>query len=358
MKKVLMIFIIAVVLSSCIDKDDVKTTKVDLVHIEPFTTKIAPIKDDSITVVKVDTTVICATTIPMEYDLPKGSTETIEYYPLNESNAKKYNLSKGYENGGVDKGTGTGYSQFMACYEDTKNGDNDYNDFVCAITKHVDVDNSNGNHSTHTMQVRVYVKPIALGAGGYKDSLAFGVKFSDGTVWMATDNIRRDFFNNDEPYINTRADQVASWSGSYVVYNIVKRYVKTFYNLTTQNNSNSANSNLARISPFVINKATHDTIYVAVENHNDELYTYSNVISTKGIPYGLAISTTNGPVRYPLEKVSIATAYPRFGKWLSGQIQEFPKSQGVSGYIALSNIVYYLIGADPESTPYYWITKH
>lgn len=86
-----------------------------------------------------------------------------------------------------------------------------------------------------------------MGAGGYKDSLAFGVKFSDGTIWMATDNIRRDFFNNDEPYINTRANQVGSWNSySITRYTNIYKHTKVF--------SYSDNGNVSRINPFIYNK--------------------------------------------------------------------------------------------------------
>jgi hypothetical protein len=337
MKKVFAVLSIAALFAACIDKDDVK--KVNLTHIEPFTTKVAPVKTDTLTVIKADTAVICVTTVPLEYNIPKGSNVTIEYYPLNSAKAKSFR--KGYENGGgYQSGDGNGYTHFTACFEDSKNGDNDYNDFVCFITKINTVENWWG--SSHTITSDVYVQPMALGAGAYQDSLAFGIKFSDGSIWMVTQDIKSDMFDDSVAYINTTYAQVGTYDGTGYMCKKIFKYSKTFPYSTT--------GNVSRINPFVYNKATHDTIFIAVENHSNEQYNYNSIISTKGVPFGIAIFNT---FPYPLEKVAISTAYPNFKSWLLGDINSFPTSY-LSGKVCLKYNS--LVLWNPQWYPYYWIT--
>lgn len=341
MKHIWTILAIVFFVASCVDKDDVK--KVSITHIEPFTTKVAPVKQDSLTVILADTVAICVTTVPIEYNIPKGANVSIKYYPINSAKAKSYAYTKGYENGGYTSGDGYGFTNFTACFEDTKNGDNDYNDFVCFITKINQVKNWWG--SSHTITSTIYVQPIALGAGGYKDSLEFGIKFSDGTIWKVANNIHTELFDNDSVYINTTYAQVGSWASiGYKRYTNIHKYTKVFPYATT--------GNVSRINPFVYNKATHDTIYIAVENHSDEQYDYNSIISTKGVPYGVAIFNM---FHYPLEKVAISTAYPNFKRWLQGDIDAFPSSY-TDGTVCF--LPYSLIIWNPQYHPEYWVTDN
>lgn len=92
---------------------------------------------------------------------------------------------------------------------------------------------------------------------------------------------------------------------------------------------------------------------MAVENHNAEQYNYNDMISYKGIPYGLAIYND---FKYPLEKISVATAYPNFKSWLMGDIDAFPRYNYTSGTVC--ELIDKLLLWNPQIYYYYWITKH
>jgi hypothetical protein len=351
MKKIFVVLSIAVLFAACVDKEDV--TKIDIAHIAPLVEKTAPVKTDSITVIKADTTIICATTVPVTYEMPRGAKETIEYYPI-KSNAK------GYENGGylsMASGESLIWGQFIACFEDTKNGDNDYNDFVCSITKQVYVKDWWGTHET---DVYYYVQPLALGAGGYANDLSFGVKYADGTKQILTNNIHRDYFNNDTVYINTTYAEVGSWelwhaTNQHRIYDI-HNYRKIF--------NNAVSYSLSRLNPFIINNVTHDTIYVAVGNHDAEAINYNSIISAKGVPYGLAIFSGGGTYfHYPLEKVAITTAYPTFASWMKGDIANFPATNYVTDNNYSSHAVCMVMSSMIQSVNtnpdhWNWVEKH
>lgn len=287
MKKLLLLLIIALVGASCIS-GDFESTKLNIKNIEPFIEKTAPVKEGYITIIKADTMVICKTNVPLAYLLPKGATETIEYVPS----------TKGYINGGYD------ISQFTVCFEDTKDGDNDYNDFVCFITRVKTADWSNYLEPTTTIDV--YVQPIAYGSG---TNLKFGIRFPDGHIWMATDNIVRDFFNGKVGYINT--EQVTYNEPANKVYKTgdSQHIMKYTYGPLV-----GAGGTLHRINPFIIN-ASNDTLYAAIYDHSLEENNYYNFISERGYPLGIAISNS---FYYPIEKVNIKDCYPSFTNWIFG----------------------------------------
>lgn len=287
MKKILLLLALAIIGVSCISEDS-ESAKLNIKNIDPFLEKTAPVKEGYTTIIKADTMVICKTNVPLTYLFPKGAKETIEYVPS----------TKGYVNGGYD------ISQFTVCFEDTKDGDNDYNDFVCFITRVKTADWSNWLAPTTTLDV--YVQPIAYGAG---TNLKFGIRFPDGHIWMATDNIVRDFFKGKVGYINT--EQVTYNDPDENVYHTGdKQHIMKY----TYGPLTGAGGTLQRINPFIINE-NNDTLYAAIYDHSLEQNNYYNFISEKGYPLGIAITNS---FFYPIEKVNIKDCYPSFTNWILG----------------------------------------
>lgn len=289
-----MLLVIAIIGVSCIS-EDMDSTKLDLKHLDPFVEKMAPIKDGMKTVISVDGKIICETTIEMPYLVSKGKTVTIEYQPVTKS---------GYENGGYAT------HQFMAMFEDTRNGDNDYNDFVCYITVIDGISgswNSDLGRNVIRDSLTVYVQPLALGA---TKNFKFGIKFPNNEIWMAAPNsVRTDFFDGRTGFINV--DSVG-WPLPTTYFlggdiDHIKRHLTQTFAV------NSWDYYQQRINPFIVLNSG-DTIYLAIYNHTLEQSNYNNIVSQKGYPYGIALPKTP----WALETIKMADAYTNFTQWLLG----------------------------------------
>lgn len=297
MKKIFLLLAISILGISCIS-DDIETKKLDFKQLDPFKTEMAKIKEGYKTIIKVDNQIICETTIEMPYLIEKGKTATIEYQPLTKD---------GYENGGY------AIHQFMAMFEDTRSGDNDYNDFVCYITAVDNITsywNSTLNKNIITEKLSVYVQPLALGA---TKNFKFGIKFPNDEIWIATPNsVRVDFFDAKTGFINVN---YVDWPlpESYLLtnnVNHVKKHTTQLYGVS------SYDWYKQRINPFIVLNPG-DTIYLAIYDHNLEQTNYNNVVNAKGYPYGIALPKT----AWARETINIATAYKNFDSWIQGNSQ-------------------------------------
>lgn len=283
---------ITAIFAGCIDKDDVKLR--DIAHLAPSVAKQVPIKDGYRTIITADGDTICSAVEAMLYMSPKGCEEKISYVPY----------SKGYE----DEGVSVTNNQFFLCFEDTKNGDNDYNDFVCNMYLETSnkLPNSKGKASKKQGYVSVIVQPVAYGAG--IQDLKFGIKFTDGTnvtTVILTENIKDTYFPNSQGFVNVLANQMASpyWTND-------AQHIKTTVI------GPISNYNQLSFSPFIINGT--DTIYTVTSQRTGNL-AYNDIISQKGYPYGLTIlhNSTN-QFNHALEKIKFSDVYHQFSSWLSG----------------------------------------
>lgn len=295
MKKIIAIIMGVVSLTSCMSDYDPK--KIDLKNLDPYVTMVAPTEEGKLTVIRIDTSIIGRTDVAMEFLVPKGVQPTYEFIPQ----------TKKYQNGGWFS-----YQQ-MACFEDTKNGDNDYNDFVAFITTIVTNDYSNWQNPT--TNTTVYVQPIALGSSL---DLQFGIRYPNGQIWMATDNIRRDFFKGKVGFINTDVDTYNKPNPN-AYYTKDKNHIMRAPVITLPINTYSQNP---RINPFIISGA--DTIYLAIYSHNLETTNYNNTIGGLGYPYGI---TFDGSFSYPYEKTNIIGAYEDFLPWVNGTKDKIRKNK-------------------------------
>ncbi len=274
MKKILLILAITFIGASCVNEDSANL-KLNLENLSPFTEEMAPIKEGYTTQIFANDMLICETNIEMGYSFPKGATKKIDYVQN----------KKDVIYGGWDENT------FTAAFEDTRNGDNDYNDFVCYISR---VKTNSGNN----VKLDIYIQPVAYGAG---TDLQFGITLPDGSDTIISTNVRNDFFPVTNGYVNTVPTE------SLYATDDINHIKKITYTQPGDKND------FIRIHPFIINEAG-DKLYVALSaNHISA--SYLSIASLTGYPLGIAIA---GAFDYPIEKHNIATIYPHFNNWIAG----------------------------------------
>lgn len=275
MKKLLLLLVLIIFSTSCIN-EDIESLKLDLENLSPFTEKIAPIKEGKTTRIYANDVLICETNIPITYFIPKGSNERIDYVP--NTNDVIY--------GGWD------VNAFTAAFEDTRNGDNDYNDFVCYITREK-------KKTDNLVTLDIYIQPVAYGAG---TELQFGITLPNGQDTILSTNVRSDLFPNTVGFVNTTTpDGPHTFTGDT---NHIKKI--TYTQIGNKND-------LLRIHPFIINESG-EKLYVALSAQN--IHTeYNSIANILGYPLGIAIA--NG-FDYPTEKTNIATVYSNYTNWILG----------------------------------------
>ncbi|MBP1645538.1 MAG: hypothetical protein H6Q16_1113 [Bacteroidetes bacterium] len=284
MKKIFLILAITFLATSCIN-EDLESLKLDLDNLSPYTEKVATIKEGYITRIYADDILICETSVPTSYYLPKGAIERIDTIPNNK--AVKF--------------SGWDTYQFTATFEDTRNGDNDYNDFVCFITR--DKVGIWDHWPNDSVKITMYIQPIAYGAGTV---LQFGMTLPDGTDTIFTNNIQRDLFPGTSGFVNT-----TNFNNIYQTAD-ANHIIKFVYYRAGRGDASYP------FHPFIINQSG-EKLYVALNGKKNVVKDYLSLAGILGYPLGIA---TSGQFAYPLEKINIATCYPGFNNWVVGNSSE------------------------------------
>lgn len=283
MKKILLLITLAFFGVSCIN-EDFESMKLDLDNLSPFTEELAPIQEGKTTLIYADNKLICETKVPTNYYMPKGAIRTIDY-KINKKDA----IFSGWDT-----------YQFTAAFEDTRNGDNDYNDFVCFITRNkIEI----GSWPNYSVKITMYIQPIAFGAGTV---LQFGMTLPDGRDTIFTNNIQRDLFPGTTGFVNTT-------DVTDVYFTADTNHIIKFTYIQPGRVSASY-----PFHPFIINQSG-EKLYVALNGKKNDIKDYLSIASVTGYPLGIA---TSGAFFYPLEKVNIATCYPGFNSWVTGNKSE------------------------------------
>lgn len=277
---------IAALACSCMEKHRPDINRgVDITVLEAMTEYEVPVREGYTTSVSYNGDLLAETQRPMTILVPaaaiKSRSEGLEVRYTKEEILNEFGLST--------------YWQYIS-FEDTRDGDYDYNDVVlhCRVMSNVPydyVDNTGNVLCTHT----VSVQPVALGG---TRSLALGILYQDDSGALCEqilcEDIRRDlFFGNPNFPINTDAAIPAKK---------VTNYLTDFLTCKTH-------EKIFRVVWFL--QAGSDRLYAATTNFgvNGKL----NMISADGNPYGLILTKK---WRYPVERCHIRDAYPGFGNWL------------------------------------------
>ena len=90
---------------------------------------------------------------------------------------------------------------FTLAFEDSRIGDYDYNDLVLNFCLDNRATTSKSKYTTDDFHGRLIVNPIALGS---TKIIGFGIRIGEnGEDILLTDNVRRDYFDGREGFINT-----------------------------------------------------------------------------------------------------------------------------------------------------------
>ena len=164
------------------------------------------------------------------------------------------------------KFAGFSYSYFTLAFEDSFVGDYDYNDLVLGICLHnYKQEGKKAPYTVDDFVGSLKIKPIACGS---RNKIGFGIRIGkDGQDILLTDDVRRDYFDGAEGFINT-----ASWQDGIMDFD-----VRTAY---------SQNTWIGDLYFFISVGNYH--LYAANTNTN------TMMVDKNKCPYGIVVSNVAG----------------------------------------------------------------
>ena len=314
----------------------------------------------------------------------KGTTDTIAVLPMTasimvpsasafaeaETKAKgdpSINVSIINPTGGMDVGharsAGFSYSYFTLAFEDSFVGDYDYNDLVLGICLHnYKQEGKKAPYTVDDFVGSLKIKPIACGS---RNKIGFGIRIGkDGQDILLTDDVRRDYFDGAEGFINT-----ASWQDGIMDFDVRTAYsqntwIGDLYFFISVGNYHlyAANTNIKTLDN---NKCPYGIIVSSVTGNDTEVYgklTPEDEVAQRDDPNKKSDFKCRTWWKYPYESVSIDEAYPRNSEegWFTFLINK-PTTLAEVCYFGRAkegkvfpSIAYREDGTlDPEKTVYY-----
>ena len=298
MKKILSLIAAAGVLAAC-EHDPVsqapQTGNLDMNNVVTTRTLSVPVDAGHVAVVSSGEEILATADAPTEVLVPKGA--LIEIRQLT---PEEFNLT------GLEVNTARLWQGIA--FEDSRNGDCDYNDLVI----HVKYESRKSNWYENTQVVRVAVQPVALGS---TKVIALGYDVYAGTEKVKTEmvaqNCREGLFNGRTGMLNTLTK---NFECDHFVYK-----------------NSEADPILCPAG-----KAIAVNWFILVDggvrlNALSTVYT-TDLVNVNNRPYGIVTTHTGyqytqegqGVVgldwfNYPKENVSIDKVYPDFARWLVGE---------------------------------------
>lgn len=201
-----------------------------------------------------------------------------------------------------EKNDGSSYAKEWQAvmFEDSQDGDYDYNDFVFHAYSRAGYTYQNINKYTQTIEIQA----IALGGGKI---IKLGCILSDNSEHIISEDVRQDakFFGGRRGFINTLNTEEP------IEYNLNKQiegYVL---------GNNKTLGHPAWIAWFL--EIDGKRMYAISTDIDYKEYAMLNV---EKMPYGIVAVSDNGTFAYPAEKNSIFNAYPDFEKWINGETSD------------------------------------
>ena len=311
----------------------------------------------------------------------KGTTDTIAILPMTasimvpsasafaeaETKAKgdpSINVSIINPTGGMDVGharsAGFSNSYFTLAFEDSFVGDYDYNDLVLGICLHNY--KQEGKKAPYTLDDFIgslKIKPIACGS---RNKIGFGIRIGkDGKDILLTDDVRRDYFDGAEGFINT-----GSWQDGFMDFDVRTAYsqntwIGDLYFFIAVGNSRlyAANTNIEMLDK---NKCPYGIVVSNVAG-NDNIV-FKNISAEDKAKYGdIPQFLSRTWWRYPYESVSLDEAYSekKPGGWFNFVLENNKSMANVCYFDrakenkVFPSIVFREDGTvDPEKTLYYF----
>ena len=160
------------------------------------------------------------------------------------------------------------FAYYTLVFEDSIVGDYDYNDLVLNIC--IDNTTSAQSPSLNDYIGKLFVRPIACGS---TKKIGFGMQIGkNGKEILLTEDVRKDFFNGTEGFINT-----GKWQKEIMKFDVKEVYTQ--------------NSWLSDIYFFIQVGGTR--LYAANANLKDKI-----VLDDHKCPYGMLITSVDGNIAY------------------------------------------------------------
>lgn len=272
---------IAVMSWSCVEKfNGVVEAPVDPAVLDPMAEYVVPVKKGCTTIVSLDGERLAVTRNPLTISVPA--------YAL-----RNAALDVTYSDEDIfGEFAQVSYWNYLS-FEDTRNGDCDYNDVVlhCRVKSTHPWNYTGKEPCKHT----VSVQPVALG-GSTKVGFGFLYQDAEGVVrdYVVTEDIRTDLFNGDVTFpINTDLSKPTKK---------VSNKLTTVFEYTTTRTS-------FPVVWFI--QTGSGRLYAVTTNFGSDKNL--DMINAKGVPYGIALTKK---WCYPVENCNIRKAYPNFDRWL------------------------------------------
>lgn len=266
--------------------------------------------------------------------------------------------------GGMNPGhayhAGFSYSYFTLAFEDSFVGDYDYNDLVLGICLHnYKQEGKKAPYTVDDFVGSLKIKPIACGSS---NKIGFGIRIGkDGKDILLTDDVRRDYFDGAEGFINT-----AKWQNGIMDFDVRTAYsqntwIGDLYFFIAVGNSRlyAANTNIEMLDK---NKCPYGIVVSNVAG-NDNIV-FKNISAEDKAKYGdIPLFLSRTWWRYPYESVSLDEAYSekKPGGWFNFVLENNKSMANVCYFDrakenkVFPSIVFREDGTvDPEKTLYYF----
>ena len=210
------------------------------------------------------------------------------------------------------KFAGFSYSYFTLAFEDSFVGDYDYNDLVLGICLHnYKQEGKKAPYTVDDFVGSLKIKPIACGS---RNKIGFGIRIGkDGQDILLTDDVRRDYFDGAEGFINT-----ASWQNGIMNFDVREIYSQTgwigdlyFFIAVGNYHLYAANTNIQMLDK---NKCPYGIIVSSVTGNDTEVYgklTPEDEVAQREVSTKESKFKCRTWWRYPYESVSLNEAYPK-----------------------------------------------
>lgn len=298
MKKVILAVASIALWASCIEdeKDYSQIIETRVANCETSKDFSVPVKKGYTTFVTSGEDTLAMANEPITIRIPKNATIS--------TRAEEDGINISYTI--LDEGSETTYAKVWQAimFEDTQNGDYDYNDLI------IHVKNTASNHAyqhpTETWQT-IEIQPIALGS---TKTIKLGCILSDGSTHMISDDVRTDLFGGRQGFINTVND------------NDPIRYKLASTNIKNYAMPKKEKTSAAWVAWFI--EVDGKRMYAASSDIDYKSY---DMVNKENMPYGLAVSNGNGTFSYPQEKNSLFETYPGFSDWINGKVSSIGSFQ-------------------------------
>lgn len=248
-----------------------------------------PVKEGYTTYVTYLGDTLAVTNDPMMIKIPKAA-----LVATRSDNEVKVNFG--------EKNDGSSYAKEWQAvmFEDSQDGDYDYNDFVFHAYSRAGYTYQNINKYTQTIEIQA----IALGGG---KTIKLGCILSDNSEHIISEDVRQDakFFEGRRGFINTLNTEAPI---SYKLNKQIEDHVL---------GSSKVLGHPAWVAWFV--EVDGKRMYAISADIDYKEYAMLNV---EKMPYAIVTVSSNGTFAYPSEKNSIFNVYPNFQKWVNGEVGE------------------------------------